>query len=102
SFFNKGDNTRIKDINVALARTEIISLTPGGPCITNPPTVCYRVGYYIFSIDLPASADGYILASQVIYRVDGMKNLVVGYNRVGATYTAEIPGTSLLANAPAN
>jgi gliding motility-associated-like protein len=102
SFFDKGTNTRIQDISVPLAKQETISLTPNGPCIANPPTVCYRVGYYYFDIILPASANGYILASQVIYRVNGMKNLVSGYDRVGATYTAEIPGTSDVANAPEN
>src|SRR4051812_4106401 len=65
SFFDKGTNVRIKDVSVNLAKTEVISLTPGGPCITNPPTICYRVGYYNFNITLPASQDGYILSSQV-------------------------------------
>lgn len=102
SFFDKGTNVRMKDVSVNLARTELISLTPNSPCITNPPTVCYRVGYYNFNITLPASQDGYILSSQVIYRVDGMKNLVADYDRVGATYTAEIPGNALVADAPAN
>ena len=102
SFFDKGTNARIKDVSVDLARSEVISFTPGGPCITNPPTVCYKVGYYNFNVTLPASKDGYILSSQVIYRVDGMKNLIAGYDRVGATYTAEIPGNALVADAPAN
>jgi gliding motility-associated-like protein len=102
SFFDKGTNARIKDVSVNLARTELISLTPNSPCITNPPTVCYRVGYYNFNITLPASTNGYILSSQVIYRVDGMKNLIAGYDRVGATYTAEIPGNASGTDAPAN
>ncbi|TKK65962.1 T9SS type B sorting domain-containing protein [Ilyomonas limi] len=102
SFFNKGTGERVKDVSVNLARTELLSYTPGGPCISNPPTVCYRVGYYNFSITLPASEDGYILSSQVIYRVDGMKNLLAGYDQVGATYTAEIPGNALVPDAPAN
>ena len=102
SFFDKGTNARIKDVSVNLGKTELISLTPGGPCIINPPTVCYRVGYYNFNVTLPASKDGYVLSSQVIYRVDGMKNLLSGYDRVGALYTAEIPGNSVVANAPEN
>ena len=102
SFFDKGTNARIKDVSVSLANTEVISLTPNGPCITNPPTVCYRVGYYNFKTTLPPSKDGYVLSSQVIYRVDGMKNLIAGYDRVGATYTAEIPGNAAVANAPEN
>jgi hypothetical protein len=102
SFFDKGSNARIKDVSVSLANTELISLTPGGPCITNPPTVCYRVGYYNFTVDLPASKDGYVLSSQVIFRVDGMKNMASGYDRVGALYTAEIPGNGAVINGPVN
>ena len=102
SFFDKHSNVRIKDVTVALHSQEMISLTAGGPCITDPPTVCYRVGYYTFTVALPASADGYIVASQVIFRVDGMKNLVEGYDQVGASYTAEIPGNLSVAGAPEN
>lgn len=102
SFFDKGTNARIKDVSVSLGSTEMISLTPGGPCITNPPTVCYRVGYYNFTVTLPASKDGYVLSSQVIFRVDGMKNLASSYDRVGALYTAEIPGNGTVINGPAN
>ena len=102
SFFDKGTNARIKDVSVGLGNTEMISFTPGGPCITNPPTVCYRVGYYNFTVTLPASKDGYVLSSQVIFRVDGMKNLSSGYDRVGALYTAEIPGNGEVANGPEN
>lgn len=102
SIFDKGNNARIKDISVPLQRQENSSYTPSGPCITNPPTVCFRVGYYSFDVTLPASADGYILSSQVIYRVDGMKNLNSGYDRVGATYTAEIPGNAAMQNGPEN
>jgi hypothetical protein len=102
SFFDKGTYARVKDVSVNLASTNLISFTPGGPCITNPPTVCYRVGFYNFSVSLPASKDGYILSSQVIFRVDGMKNLTSGYDRVGALYTAEIPGNGTVANGPEN
>jgi gliding motility-associated-like protein len=102
SVFNRTTGERIKDISVALERTEMLRLTNQNPCITNPPDVCYRLGYYEFDLTLPASADGYILSSQVIYRVEGMKNLIQGYSNVGATYTAEIPGTASLSSAPKN
>lgn len=102
SFFDKATDARVRDVVVPLGSTETISLTAGGPCITNPPVVCYRVGYYSFTVTLPASSDGYTLASQVIYRVDNMENLVLGYDQVGASYTAEIPGTRQAANGPEN
>ena len=102
SVFNKTNNARVSDINVNIGNTENISITNPDPCITNPPEVCYDVAYYTFTISLPASAAGYVLASQVNYRIAGITNLVPGYNNVGATYTADIPGTTAVANGPQN
>lgn len=102
SVFSKTSGERIKDISVPLERTELLQLTNQNPCITNPPDVCYRLGYYEFDLALPASVHGYTLSSQIIYRVEGMKNLAEGYSNVGATYTAEIPGTTSLPSGPEN
>ena len=64
SVFDRLTGTRIMDISVPLSHEEHIGLPPD-PCITNPPDVCYEVGHYIFSVNLPASINGYILASEV-------------------------------------
>ena len=100
--FNKTNNARVVDLNVNIGNTDNISITDPDPCITNPPAVCYDVAYYTFTIILPASASGYVLASQVNYRIAGISNLSPGYNNVGATYTADIPGTSPVMNGPEN
>jgi gliding motility-associated-like protein len=89
SVFDKTTGTRIIDITAPLATTENISLTNPNKCITNPPDVCYTIGYYYFDVSLPGSARGYILASQFIFRINGINNLLGG--NVGTTYTAEIP-----------
>lgn len=102
SIFDKGTNARIMDINVPLASQEIIQLTNPNPCITNPPVVCYVEGYYYFTAILPPSANGYVISSQVNYRINGISNLTNGYSNIGATYTAEIPGTSVGATAYQN
>ena len=102
SVFNRSTGARIMDRNVQLARTEDLRLNQTNPCITNPPEVCYRVGYYDFDITLPASADGYLISTQVIFRIEGINNLIRGYDNVGATYTGEIPGTAFVANGPQN
>jgi gliding motility-associated-like protein len=102
SVFDRTSGARITDISVPLERTELLQQTNQNLCITDPPDVCYRLGYYEFDLILPASADGYTLSSQVIYRIEGIKNLVEGYSNVGATYTAEIPGTTSLGSAPEN
>jgi gliding motility-associated-like protein len=72
-----------------------------GPCITNPPQVCYQVGYYEFDVSLPASINGYTVTYQRCCRINGISNLV-GSGNQGATYTCDIPGTSLLASGPIN
>lgn len=102
SVFNKATGARVGDFMVALSFEETLNLTNAGPCITNPPPVCYRVGHYTVDITLPASADGYVISSQVNYRVNGISNLTSGYGNVGATYTAVIPGNVLHPKGPSN
>ena len=94
SIFNKAGNERVADITVPLTSSETLSLNNSNPCITDPPVVCYVVGIYNFQISLPASTAGYILSSQVNYRIAGISNLTGNYGLIGAAYTAEIPGTA--------
>ncbi|WP_276484560.1 gliding motility-associated C-terminal domain-containing protein [Paraflavitalea pollutisoli] len=100
--FNKGNYARVEDVTVPLAMQETLNLTNAGPCISNPPAVCYRVGYYDFDISLPGSVEGYVLATQVNYRINGISNLVSGYSNIGATYVGEIPGTASHTDGPRN
>ena len=102
SIFDKTNGSRVSDLSVALANSVNISLTNSDPCITNPPPVCYDVGYYYFTVLLPGSAGGYVIASQVNFRINGINNLVPGSGTIGATYTADIPGMSVIGNAPEN
>ncbi|MEO8771837.1 MAG: PKD domain-containing protein [Ferruginibacter sp.] len=62
-------------------------------CITNPPSLSYRVGYYSFVIELPNNGKGYTAAYQTCCRIDGIANIA---NNSGATYTSEIPGNDKL------
>lgn len=96
--FNRRTGDRITDIRVPLQREEQISMTSNDPCITRAPFVCYYVGYWEFDITVPPSPDGYILTSQVTFRIDAITNLSDGYGRIGATYTCEIPGDPVMAN----
>jgi gliding motility-associated-like protein len=100
SVFDKATNARVADYSVPLADQRTISLQDAGPCVSNPPTVCYEVGYYYFTLSLPPSGAGYILASQVNYRIRGINNL--DGSLVGATYTCEIPGIFPILTAPEN
>lgn len=100
--FSRGNHSEYQMLHIPLNREEQISHTSTDPCITRPPLVCFYVGYWVFSVTLPDSPDGYIITSQVTNRVDLISNLMAGYGRIGATYTAEIPGTAQLASAPDN
>jgi len=102
SVFNRSTGGRVQDISILLSRTENLNLTDAGPCITNPPPVCYEVGYYETELSLPAAGGGYVLAAQVVYRVDGMKNLAPNYNQVGALYTSIIPSGNSVPGAAEN
>lgn len=87
--------------NAPLARTQLLSLGAPDPCIQNPPAVCYEVGFYEFTIDLPPSAAGYIISYQRCCRAAGIINLN-GSDEFGGTYMAEIPGTNSVADGPVN
>jgi len=100
--FNKGTGAHISDLYISMAHQDKLTLSNPGSCITNPPAVCYDIGFYDFSVSLPASAEGYLIVIQVVYRVQGITNLVPGYGNIGATYTGEIPGNGMVASAPQN
>ena len=92
--FDRATNQSITAVSVPLASQEMISITDPNPCITNPPKVCYEIGEYHTRLTLPASTSGYIVASMVNYRINGIDNLTQGYAQIGATYTAQIPGNA--------
>lgn len=97
---DKGTSAVLQDIAAPISTTEMLRLTNHDPCISNPPEVCYEVAYYHFTVSLNANIGGYVLASQVNYRIQGITNL--GGGQVGATYTCEIPGTGSVATGPVN
>jgi gliding motility-associated-like protein len=86
---------------IAQATSMILTATPG-PCIVNPPIVSYQVGFYNFNVTLPASTFGYVITYARCCRVAGITNVISPSSNYGATYTAEIPGTSFEPTGPAN
>jgi gliding motility-associated-like protein len=102
AIFDKATGAIVWSGSVPSSDTIHEHLTSPSPCITDPPTVWYEVGRYNFSVSLPASTSGYIIAYQRCCRIAGINNLSGASSNVGVTYTAEIPGTQQLATAPEN
>lgn len=61
------------------------------PCMSNPPTICYEIRTYVYTLDLPNNANGYIITVQDAFRIDGIIN-IIGSASSGITLTANIPG----------
>jgi gliding motility-associated-like protein len=101
AIFNKSTNAMVWNNTVSQTKVETLNLNTPGPCISNAPRVCYQVGYYEFDISLPGAPFGYTVAYQRCCRINGISNLVSS-GSIGATYTADIPGTSILPTAPQN
>ena len=102
SIFSKANFSRVSDINAPLMREERLEMNYQDPCITDPPRICYRVGYYEFNVSVPPSAEGFIISMQVVFRINGISNFIPNYNNVGATYISELPGNSQLNTAMVN
>jgi gliding motility-associated-like protein len=83
---------------VPLNRVITKSIIEPNACITNPPEVCYEIGFYEINVLIPPSADGY----NIIYQnccSSGMSNIS---HTIGITLIAEIPGTNPVGTGPVN
>ncbi|MBS1742172.1 MAG: gliding motility-associated C-terminal domain-containing protein [Bacteroidetes bacterium] len=93
--FNRDNNELYGDYHIVnQTSSSAVPINTVPTCITNPPSLSYRVGYYSFTVTLPNNSKGYTAAYQTCCRIDGIENI---NNNVGATYTAEIPGNTQLA-----
>ena len=92
--FDGASNAFINSVTIPLSSggTDVLNKTTFDPCISNQPTVCYRIDRYETTIDLPANSAGYILAVQRCCRISGINN-VVNSGTVGVSYYNKIPGT---------
>jgi gliding motility-associated-like protein len=65
------------------------------PCLVGNVSVCYQIGIYSATIDLPDNTGGYTLSRTGCCRVDNISNLYVKLN-VGSNYVTKIPGKATL------
>lgn len=92
--FNDDNNQLVNTyLSISATRTEFLTPTSFPPCVTNPPNLRYRAGYYEFDIVLPINTNGYTVAFQTCCRILGLTNIT---GNAGATYQVKIPGRNKL------
>ncbi len=104
--FKNSDNTQYPGPNsdgsfsvIIDGTVQSINITPSAyPCISPIPQVCYQIGYYKTTVDLPKEALGYKLVYQTCCRINVINNIPNNGPSMGgtqgATYLANIPGTN--------
>jgi len=101
TIYPAGGNLVFRDLQVPSSPLSTVQLGNPGPCISNPPSVCYEIATYVAETELPFTANGYVISYQRCCRIENISN-VIGSNNSGATYTAVVPGTTLGYDAPRN
>ncbi|MCW3082444.1 PKD domain-containing protein [Segetibacter sp.] len=66
------------------------------PCLLNAPEVCFQIGIFTGTIDLPSTPGGFTLSWIRCCRIEDIGN-VVGAG-IGGTFVTKIPGTALLSS----
>jgi PKD repeat protein len=105
TIFKRATNSQYgAEVTANMTADQFIKYDPNSnPCISNPPTdVCYRLRFFETTIELPNDPSGYTIAFQRCCRIGGIVNLISESNTIGATYSCNIPGTSVLFEAEKN
>ena len=68
--FNNDNNGHISlsPFDISLTSVSQVGVTPPPICMSNPPTLLYTMGTYVFVIDLPNNANGYTATYQTCCR----------------------------------
>lgn len=90
--FNASSNATVASQSISTTTSNTVTKTTYSPCMSDPPTICYEIYTYVYTVDLPDIAAGYILTVQDAYRTSGIVN-ISNSSSDGITITATIPGT---------
>jgi gliding motility-associated-like protein len=96
SIFNTANNFLVESVNVPNSGTIDIqncTLQQCHPCISDIPSICYKIATYQFIKDLPVTAAGYTISYQRCCRIANIINLQPGSSTIGDTWTVDIPGS---------
>lgn len=91
--FDAASNAIIDTLTIYHTSYEREERTDFDPCISDPPTICYRIDRYDSTFELPDNSAGYILGVQRCCRIDGIVNIVSSQD-AGVTYSVTIPGAT--------
>jgi hypothetical protein len=89
--FNASTYARVAAQLVSTTTSTSVSKNYFNPCMSNPPSICYQIYTYVYTVSLPDIAAGYIIAVQDALRVSGIVN-ISNSGSAGITLTANIPG----------
>jgi gliding motility-associated-like protein len=81
--------------SIALASVELIPNAINSPCLTPPTDVCYEVGTYYHTLNLPPKPGGYKIAYQRCCRNHTIIN-IQNPGDVGATIMCSIPDANMV------
>ena len=90
--FNASTDATVLTEQINTTTSTTLSKTTYNPCMSDPPSICYEVYTYVYTVDLPDIAAGYILTVQAALRTDGIIN-ISNSGSDGITMNATIPGT---------
>ena len=95
--YNSNDLSLVSSLGLTLQLpfTTINLNTAAIPCLINAPVVCFQIGYFEGTLELPDNAVGYTLGWIRCCRSDGLANMNVNTG-IGGTYVTRIPGTTIL------
>ncbi|MDB5249300.1 MAG: cell surface protein [Segetibacter sp.] len=65
------------------------------PCLISAPEVCFQIGIFTETVELPNTAAGYTLTWIRCCRPDFISNIGIN-SSIGGTYATKIPGTAVL------
>lgn len=105
SFFNAGSNVFIENTSVSItSNVNVQNCTAAScnPCISNIPSICYKILTYELIKELDPTPFGYTISWQRCCRIAGLSNIQSPSDSQGATYSISIPGTSVGMNATQN
>ena len=90
--FNASTNVLVASKSISTTTSTTVTKTTFSPCMSDPPSICYEIYTYVYTLDLANISAGYIVAVQDAYRTTGIIN-IANSSSDGITINANIPGT---------